>query len=257
MDQQREEAMNHDRAKHLLHAYADRQIGPMRRFFVRRHMAGCPSCLTELETIQAMRSALHTHLPMHRAPPSLAARIASALPREKAPPIRRQRPQFGFAAASLAGGFAGVVLTLAVTRMTPRPDPLVADVVADHVRSMMANHLTDVPTSDQHTVKPWLSARLNLSPVVKDFVAEGFSLIGGRLDYVDGHRAAAIVYRRDKHVINLFAFVANERSDAPPWLDTTDGFNVVRWRMGGLSYVAVSDVEAAQLLAFVHLVESG
>ena len=67
---------------------------------------------------------------------------------------------------------------------------------------MMADHLTDVPTSDQHTVKPWLSARLDLSPVVKDFAAEGYPLVGGRLDYVDGHRAAAIVYRRDKHVIN-------------------------------------------------------
>lgn len=249
--------MNHDRAKHLLHAYADRQISPVRWFFLRRHVAGCPSCLAELETIQAMRSAIRANLPVHRAPPALAARIASSLPREMVPPIRRQRLYFGFAGGTLAGGLAGIALTLVVMRAVPPPDPLVADVVADHVRSMMANHLTDVPTSDQHTVKPWLSARLDLSPVVKDFVAEGYPLIGGRLDYVDGHRAAAIVYRREKHVINLFAFVADDHSDAAPRLDTRDGFNVVRWRMGGLSYVAVSDVEAAQLLAFVHLVESG
>ena len=85
--------------------------------------------------------------------------------------------------------------------------------------------------------------------------AEGYPLVGGRLDYVDGHRAAAIVYRRDKHVINLFAFVSDERSDAVPKLESRDGFNVVRWRMGGLTYVAVSDVEAAQLQAFVRLVE--
>jgi anti-sigma factor RsiW len=174
-----------------------------------------------------------------------------------APPIPRRRPHFGFAGGTLAGGFAGVALTLVVMRAAAPSDPLVADVVADHVRSMMVDHLTDVLTSDRHTVKPWLSARLDLSPEVKDFVAEGFPLIGGRLDYVDGHRAAAIVYRRDKHIINLFAFVANDHSDASPQLDTKDGFNVVRWRMGGLSYVAVSDVEAAQLLAFVHLVESG
>jgi anti-sigma factor RsiW len=249
--------MNHDRAKHLLHAYADRQIGPVRRFFLRRHLAGCPSCLAELETIQATHAAVRTNLPAYRAPPGLAARIASALPREMAPPIPRQRPHFGFAGGTLAGAFAGVALTLVVMRAAPPSDPLVADVVADHVRSMMVNHLTDVLTSDQHTVKPWLSARLDLSPVVKDFVAEGYPLIGGRLDYVDGHRAAAIVYRRDKHVINLFAFVASDHPDAAPRLDTRDGFNVIRWRMGGLSYVAVSDVEAAQLLAFVRLVESG
>jgi len=121
----------------------------------------------------------------------------------------------------------------------------------------MEGHLTDVLTSDQHTVKPWLSARLDLSPVVKDFAAEGYPLVGGRLDYVEGHRAAAIVYRRDKHVINLFALVSDERTDAAPRLQSLDGFNVVRWRMDGLTYVAVSDVEAAQLMAFVRLVASG
>jgi anti-sigma factor RsiW len=250
--------MNHDRVKTLLPAYADRWIGPVRRFFLHRHIAGCPSCLAELEAIQAMRTTLRTNLPVHRAPPSLAMRISSALPREAPPPpVRRPRMSLGFAGTGLAGALAGVALTLAVTR-TPAPaDTLVADVVSDHVRSLMAEHLTDVPTSDRHTVKPWLSARLDLSPEVKDFVAEGFPLVGGRLDYVDGHRAAAIVYRRDKHVINLFAFLSGEKSDAPPRVDSRDGFNVVRWRMDGLTYIAVSDVEAAQLLAFVRLVASG
>jgi anti-sigma factor RsiW len=249
--------MNHDRAKHLLPAFADRQTGPLRRFFLSRHVAACPSCLAELEAIQAMRSAMRTHLPVHRASPALAMRIASALPREAPPSTRRQPLRLGFAGAAMAGGLAGVALTLLVTRVTPSPDLMVTDVVADHVRSMMANHLTDVPTSDQHTVKPWLSARLDLSPVVKDFVADGYPLVGGRLDYVDGHRAAAIVYRRDKHVINLFAFMAGDRSESAPHLESRDGFNVVRWRMDGLSYVAVSDVEAAQLMAFVRLVEGG
>jgi anti-sigma factor RsiW len=249
--------MNHDRAKRLLPAYADHQIGPIQRFFLGRHIAGCPSCLAELETIQALRTALRTNLPIHRASPGLAMRIASALPREMAPPIRRRPVRLGFAGAAMAGGFAGVALTLAVTRATPPPDPMVADVVADHVRSMMADHLMDVATSDQHTVKPWLSARLDLSPVVKELAPEGYPLVGGRLDYVDGRRAAAIVYRRDKHVINLFAFVSDDASDAPPRQEFRNGFNVVRWRMGGLTYVAVSDVEAGQLLAFVRLVESG
>lgn len=249
--------MNHDRAKHLLSAYADHETGPIRRFFLSRHVAGCPSCLAELEAIQAMRLALRNNLPVHRAPPALAMRIASALPREAPPPVLLRRPPMrsGFAWPAMAGGFAGVALTLAVTRFTPPPDPIAADVVADHVRSMMADHLTDVPTSDQHTVKPWLSARLDLSPVVKDFAAEGYPMVGGRLDYVDGHRAAAIVYRRDKHVINLFAFVSGTTSDAAPKQKVLNGFNVVRWRMGGLTYVAVSDVEASQLLAFVRLVE--
>jgi anti-sigma factor RsiW len=247
--------MNHERARQLLPAYADHQSGRIRRFFLSRHVAGCPSCLAELESIHAMRAALRTNLPAHRASPALAMRIASALQREAPPSIRRQPFRYGFAGAAMAGGLAGVALTLAVSGNTP--DPVIADVVADHVRSMMADHLTDVATSDQHTVKPWLSARLELSPAVRDFVAEGYQLVGGRLDYVDGHRAAAIVYRRDKHVINLFVFVANDHSDAGPKQTSRDGFNIVRWRMGGLTYIAVSDVEAAQLLAFVRLVEDG
>jgi anti-sigma factor RsiW len=248
--------MKHDRLQRLLPAYADRELGPIRRFLLGRHIARCPSCLGRLEAMQAVSTALRTTLTVYRAPPALATRIGSALPRE-APPIVRRRPlPFGFAGAAMAGGLAGVALTLAVMRPAPAPDPLVADVVADHVRSLMGDHLMDVPTSDQHTVKPWLSARLDLSPVVKDYVAEGYPLIGGRLDYVDGHRAAAIVYRRDKHVINLFAFVSGERSDSPPRQESLDGFNVVRWRMDGLTYVAVSDVEASQLLGFVRLVRA-
>jgi anti-sigma factor RsiW len=246
--------MNHHRALRLLPAYVDQQLGPVRRFLLGRHIAACASCVEELESVQALRSAVRINLPVHRAPPGLAMRIGSALPREAPPVPHRRPPQWGFGGAALAGGFAGVALTLAVTRLTPAPDPLIADVVADHVRSMMADHLTDVPTSDQHTVKPWLSARLDLSPVVKDFAAEGYPLVGGRLDFVDGHRAAAVVYRRDKHVINLFAFVSDDPSDLPPRQQTRDGFNIVQWRMGGLTYVAVSDVEATQLLAFERLV---
>jgi anti-sigma factor RsiW len=249
--------MRHDRIQRLLPAYVDRQLGPLRRFLMGRHIARCPACLGQLEAMQALRTAVRTNLTVYRAPPGLAARIGSALPREAPPLVTRRRPMaFGFAGSTFAGALAGVALTLVVTRLTPAPDPLVADVVADHVRSLMGDHLMDVPTSDQHTVKPWLSARLDLSPVVKDYAADGYPLVGGRLDYVQGHRAAAIVYRRDKHVINLFAFVSGERSDSPPRQETMDGFNVVRWRMDGLTYVAVSDVEVSQLLGFVRLVQA-
>ena len=247
--------MNHQQAQMLLSAFFDGQTGGLRRFFLRRHFNRCPSCLAELDALQSMRTAAQTHLTVHRAPPGLASRIGLALPREAPPPPRTRRmPPLRFGGAALAGMLVGVALTLTVMRT---PDPLVADVVADHVRSLMAEHLTDVLSSDQHTVKPWLSARLDLSPVVKDLTAEGFPLIGGRLDYVAGHHAAALVYRRARHVINLFAFVSDSQASATPTLETRDGFNVARWRMGGLTYAAVSDVEAAQLLAFARLVEGG
>jgi anti-sigma factor RsiW len=130
-------------------------------------------------------------------------------------------------------------------------------VIGSHIRSMQADHLTDVPTSDQHTVKPWLSARLDVSPPVRDLKDAGFPLVGGRLDYVDGHQAAAVVYRHAKHVINLFAWSSPGSADEPLHAESRQGFNVVTWRRGGITYYTVSDVEADQLSDFAHLVAQG
>jgi anti-sigma factor RsiW len=248
--------MNHDRARPLLAAWADRECGPLTRFRVGRHVASCPLCTAEVEAMQVMRTAIRTSLPVHRAPPALAARIGAALPREAPPPIRRAWFEPRLAGGTLAGCLAGVALTLLVTHGGPARDPMLAELVDEHVRSLMTGHLMDVETSDRHTVKPWLSARLDLSPVVRDHAADGFPLAGGRLDYVDGHEAAAIVYRRDRHVINLFAFRAPGPAESAPVRTARDGFNVVRWRMGGIAYAAVSDVELAQLMTFVDLVRA-
>jgi len=154
---------------------------------------------------------------------------------------------------------AGVALTLLVVGGTVhRTGGAVTEAVLDsHIRSLMEGHLTDVLTSDQHTVKPWLSAHLDVSPNVSDFVAEGFPLVGGREDYIDGHPAAVVVYRHAKHVINLFAWAATDAADAPFRRETRQGFNMIRWRHGGIEYVAVSDVEMDQLAAFTRLVAGG
>jgi anti-sigma factor RsiW len=252
----RTQIMKHQTALSFVNASVDGQLGPIRRLMLARHLARCTSCRGELERLYAMRTALRTNLTVYRAPPGLAARIGSALPREAPPELRRSSPWLPRSGFAMGGALVGAALTLALVWLPARPssDSLASEVISGHVRSMMADHLTDVLTSDQHTVKPWLSARLNFSPVVKDFVADGFPLVGGRLDYVAGREAAAVVYRRDKHTINLFAFVADKSEDAPPALEQRDGFNVIRWRMGGLTYVAVSDVEASQLETFVKLV---
>ena len=250
--------MAHDRIRRLVPALADGELGPLRRFMVTRHLARCPDCTAELEALQSMQTMIRTRLPLHRAPPGLAARIGAALPLEAPPPApsRPWLPAGRFAGTALAGALAGVALTLLLVGSHGGDDPLTADVISDHIRSMQADHLTDVATSDQHTVKPWLSARLDVSPAVKELAAQGFPLVGGRLDYVDGHPAAAIVYRHDKHVINLFAW-ASAGSDAGFREAARQGFNVVTWRRDGITYYAVSDVEADQLAAFAHLVASG
>jgi anti-sigma factor RsiW len=153
---------------------------------------------------------------------------------------------------------AGIALTLLVMgnpNSTQRE--AMQDVISSHIRSLQADHLTDVLTSDQHTVKPWLSARLDVSPPVKELKDQGFPLVGGREDYVDDHSTAVVVYRHEKHIINLFAWASPGRSDEAFHDESRQGFNIVTWRRGGITYYAVSDVEADQLADFARLVAEG
>ena len=254
--------MECDRAAGLLSGVVDRALGPLARLRVNRHVARCDACAGKLEELRAMQAAIRTNLPYHRAPPGLAARIGAALEREALPAVAEAStrpwfrwPTFGMAGTGLAGALAGVAFTVLVMGSQPGgPSDAMPGVLASHIRSMQADHLTDVPTSDQHTVKPWLSARLDVSPPVRDLKDEGFPLIGGRLDYVDGHQAAAVVYRRAKHVINLFAWASRGKADAAFHAESRQGFNIVTWRRDGITYYAVSDVEGDQLAQFARLV---
>jgi len=126
------------------------------------------------------------------------------------------------------------------------------EVVSSHVRSLMASHLTDVASTDQHTVKPWFNGKLDYSPEVKDFAAQGYPLAGARLDYVDGRPVAALVYRRDKHVIDVFVWPAGAEP-MPNGDGAAQGYNIVHWRDGGMIFWAVSDVERTQLDEFAAL----
>jgi anti-sigma factor RsiW len=244
--------MRCDHAVPLLSGLIDNTLGPLARLGVRRHLRDCDACTARLDELRAMQAALRTKLPVHRAPPGLAARVGSALSREAPLPVVVQpwRPAAWFAGTGVAGAFAGVALTLLVLH---GGEDTAGSVVAGHIRSLQATHLTDVPTSDQHTVKPWLSARLDVSPPVRDLTDQGFVLVGGRLDYVAGHPAAAVVYRRAQHVINLFAWASNQ-GDAGFRQEARQGFNVVTWRRAGITYYAVSDVEMDQLAQFARLV---
>jgi anti-sigma factor RsiW len=248
--------MECERATVLLSGMIDSALGPIARFRVHRHVTGCNACAARLEELRAMQSAIRTKLPYHRAPPGLAARIGAALPHEEPPRAVRpwfRMPAFSLAGTGLVGALAGVALTVLV--MGGQSDPSIG-VIDSHIRSLQADHLTDVLTSDQHTVKPWLSARLDVSPPVLELKDQGFPLVGGRQDYVDGHPTAVVVYRHAKHVINLFAW-ASSGPDEGLRDETRQGFNVITWRHGGIRYYAVSDVEADQLAEFAKLVAQG
>jgi anti-sigma factor RsiW len=151
---------------------------------------------------------------------------------------------FGFGAACAAA--------LAILVVLPRQD-LVDQIVAGHIRALQPGHLEDVASTDQHTVKPWFDGKLDFAPPVKDLAADGFPLKGGRLDYLDGRPVAALVYQRDKHVIDLFVWPASGAVGVPVADTAIAGYNVVHWAAGGMNFWAVSDVERAQLTEFAAL----
>jgi anti-sigma factor RsiW len=251
--------MECERATGLLSPLVDSALGLITGWRVRRHVAGCNACAEKLEELRAMQSAMRTKLTYHRAPPGLAARIGAALPREAPPQPSRpwfRMPVFSLGGSGLVGALAGVALTvLVMSGQTGGQMDVMQAVIGSHIRSLQAEHLTDVATSDQHTVKPWLSARLDVSPPVLELQNAGFPLIGGREDYVDGHPTAVVVYRHEKHVINLFAWASPGKANQAAHDESRQGFNVITWRRDGITYYAVSDVEQDQLAKFAELVE--
>jgi anti-sigma factor RsiW len=249
--------MNCAESKVLIHALIDGELDAGHMSDVEAHVATCPACAGELAALRAMREAIAGARLKEPAPAQLRARIEAALPAPRSRTASR-------AAAWLApwrnflGGLtlgtalsAAVAATLVVAVIRDDQDQRIADdVVSAHVRSLQAGHLTDVLTSDQHTVKPWFNGKLDLAPPVVDLTAEGFTLIGGRLDYIDGEAAASIVYRRRNHVINLFVARHPDAGHAGAKIETVHGFNVRRWTLEGLDFWAVSDVNAEELDEF-------
>jgi anti-sigma factor RsiW len=129
------------------------------------------------------------------------------------------------------------------------------EIVADHLRSLMANHLTDVTSTDQHNVKPWFNGKLEFAPPVNDFAAEGFPLVGGRLDYLEGRPVAALVYQRRLHPINLFVWATAEKYAYKPTRQTPQGYTILFWSRDGMTYCAISDLAADEMQTFGALLQ--
>ena len=234
-----------------VHAWLDGELSVEEAFEAQRHARECPECAAGYRSAVALREAIRGAGLAAIPPASLEARLRARLAAE-ALPARRGVPAWAAVAAALVLGAAlGTLLT--PLREAIRTRGLDEMLVTAHIRSLSEGPLTQVASSDQHTVKPWFAGKVDFSPKVKDLSADGFPLAGGRVDRIGGRTAAALAYGRAKHVIDLFVWVERAASPGSETLRVR-GFNVVRWTEGDLAYAAVSDLNETDLLAFADLV---
>lgn len=213
----------------------------------------------DLRKDAALGALLRQHATRHTPSAALTGRLQQRLRAEAARPLARPQRRRWIEALALytAGALSAWVAASALLVLRP-PDTLTQQVTASHLRSLQANHLTDVPSSSHHVVKPWFAGRLDFSPPVADLAAEGYPLVGGRLDDLDGRPVAALVYRHDAHVINLFVWpqTAPAVADSAPQATVERGYRVLRWNAGGMQAWAVSDMDEQELRAFAHAVNA-
>jgi anti-sigma factor RsiW len=253
--------VSHPEALHL-QAYFDGEVDAIAAADIERHLEECVDCRVLLDDLEQTRTALRQSLPYLHAPAELRSRVTRALDRESTPQIPKQhiwnrlrsraRP---FWAGAISGGVAAAAAAMLafVTWVPTLRSPLIDDVVSAHVRSLMSAHPIDVVSTDRHTVKPWFAGHTDVSPVVADFDARGYKLIGGRVDYLNHQRAAVVVYQHGAHVINVFSWAASQRT--LPEGATVDGYHLIFWKAGDIQYCAVSDTAPGELLQLGRLLQ--
>jgi len=241
----------------LIEPYIDGELDAGQMAEVRRHLEECEECAAAHRRLRDLSDNLRTMAPRYAAPEELRARVirmvrpqsvrrpveskASVMPR------RRIVTEWAIAATVLLAVSVG---TNFVVRNSETSNAVTQEIVSSHMRSLIGEHLLDVPSTDQHNVKPWFNGKLDYAPDVKDFAAAGFALIGGRVDYLDRRRVAALVYKRHQHVINLFVWPSGSKLTPP---DSVSGFNLVAWNSAGMEYCAVSDLNLQELGQFAAL----
>jgi anti-sigma factor RsiW len=245
--------MTCDEAEILLHALLDGELDAGHARDVENHIAACPRCAAQLKAFREMRTAISEAAPRYAAPPELRHRIEAALPQPRLTSRRSLLQGFAFGSAVSALAATGLV---AIVLRNDDEQRIMSEVVSAHLRSLQAGHLTDVVSTDQHTVKPWFNGKLDVAPPVIDLTAQGFTLVGGRLDSIDARALGAVVYRRRSHVINLFVGQATGAEHRAPRTETVQGFNIRRWSGRGLNYWAVSDLAADELAEFSEKFEA-
>jgi anti-sigma factor RsiW len=248
--------MNCDESHLLLEVYADGELDLVRHIELESHLKACPACLRRFEGIAARRTVIRDSILRFAASQQLKEKIHAAL-RAEDQEAARQRP-LRFPVTWQRWNLAGLAASVTVALLAgyswgghhARSVSVADEAITEHVRSLQAEHLMDVVSTDRHTVKPWFAGKLDFSPPVVDLADIGFPLAGGRLDQIDGHTAAALVFRRRLHAINVFVWPAREATPPTPHASES-GFNALGWTQGGLNFIAVSEIPTTDLEQFV------
>jgi mycothiol system anti-sigma-R factor len=243
--------------------YIDGELDLVRTIEMEAHLKYCPTCAQTLENQQEVRSALRRCPLAYSAPAALRDRIQLSLRRSNEGEVQERKMRRPSHLWEWAGAVAVLALfSLGGWQLTARlrapssDQQIAAEVFSSHVRSLESKHLLDVVSTDQHTVKPWFDAKLDFSPPVEDLTSDGFQLVGGRLDYLEGREVAALIYRKGEHFINVFVWPNPAGSNSTEPIESRQGYNIMRWRRGGFQCWAVSDVAPSDLSEFARLYEN-
>ena len=255
--------MNCQSSQELINGYLDGELDLTRSLEVEQHMNECEICARTYRSQTTLRSSLKNHSLYYAAPEHLKKRIQSSLRKEASSEVAPRA--FGWRWLSLAASvafmlFIGAVVWRFVPRsVSPSGDELLAqEIVSEHVRSLqMPGHLTDVLSTDQHTVKPWFDGKVDFAPPVKDFAGQDFRLYGGRLEYLNNRPVATLIYQRRLHYINLFIWPAEQAGSTGELALQRQGYNLVHWTGSGMNFWAISDLNGVELRQFARLVQQG
>ncbi len=241
----------------LLHAHADGELDAVNSLALERHLQSCAACAAVQYSTRSLKMAFQQSPLRYGAPNSLRKKI-QAITHASGPKTRPHLLQSLLFWRSLA--FGATALALAAVLLRPADisehNRFLNEAIASHVRSLMAEHLTDVASSDQHTVKPWFTGKLDFAPNVKDFTAQGFPLVGGRLDYLNGRAVAALVYRRNLHFINVFIWPAPNAHSGKPAVENRRGYFIIDREDAGLHYCLVADLNPEELTRLANLLDN-
>jgi anti-sigma factor RsiW len=244
----------HD-AQSLMHAYLDGELDASTILEYEQHLRTCPACAPRLAEQKVLQTAMKADGLYYKAPDHLRDRLRAALVQQRA--VRSVRFPWRWVAAAAACLLLCVGLGFLVAQfrlMASKQERLTQEVASGHIRSLQVENqrLVDVRTSNKHEVKPWLSERLDFSPPVPDLADQGFSLVGGRLDYVDGRPIAVVVYQRRKHVISVFLWPNRANEETQPRRETRQGYHLIQWSGAGMNHWVVSDLNLTELNEFVQ-----